>query len=276
MIKLERTDLSSKVEGLTQGLKVYALASGKEAGQALQKQAPKFLAFTSRQFRLLAPSKEDISLQALSAQKRRGSKKGSGAKNVLASSSTDLASGMVLGLKIRPSVTAEARVKFGQASAFGGSASFKKRAGKARDFYGKHAGAKTKKVSQKRTVKRDGKDLGISAWMVAREIAVRRSGRTYLAYGFSFRKLRNTGEPTDKTVLKKNKFGKFASKLESKYGDLESSIRLVDAVPGTVTVDQRRGIIRTGVNQVRADMTAYLARKAVENQRRISSGRSLK
>ncbi|MCH6256708.1 hypothetical protein MLD52_09130 [Puniceicoccaceae bacterium K14] len=275
MVKLERSDLSSKVTGLTRGLKAYVQASGKDRDEALQKQVPKFNFFVKRQLRLVAPSKEDISLQALSAQQKRGSRKGAG-KVIAEASTTDLASGAVLGLKIRPTVVAEARVKFGQASPLQGTRSFSKRANTARAFHNKHSGSKTKKVRRYGTVKRGGKDLSISAWMISREIAVRRSGRMYLAHGFGFKGFKASDKPTNKKIVQKDKFNRFASKLEARFGKTESSVRIVDSIPGTVTVDKRRRIITTGVNQVRADITTYLARKLLNNTKRIRSGRALR
>ncbi len=256
-MKLADVDFRADLAGLNSDLGLYSRLVGKTPGETVQRQSVNLNIKIRSEFARIRPSKEDISLEALNAQKKRGSRKGDRRQQVSITSGKDLESGKVLGLKIRPSVFAEARARFGHASLL--------RTRRKRERSGKKL--RGTRFGPKRTVRRGGKDLTISAWMISREIAVRRSGIGYLAYGFGFRRIKRGDKPRTRKVSHFNRKGRFISKYEQRETKQVSSVRIHDRVPGTKKVGQSRGVFKRGIARTRIDMKSYLITRAKQAKR---------
>lgn len=254
--------IKEDINGLNRDMELYSKELNKAPGETIQRQTINFLIKTKQEFGRIAPTKENISFEAMRAQRGRSRRRGGKRKRIDPNSAIDLASGKVLGLKIRPAVFAQAKSKFGQASMLGARAKrlkkLNKRGGKAR--------TPTFKGGRK-TVIRGGKPLGITAWMISREIAVRRSGIKYLAWGFSNREfMKRKRIPVTKKFNQKDKSRKFIGYVEQLETKTRSSTLTVSDIAGTNKVAAQTGIINRAINRTRLDINKFLLKKAVASK----------
>lgn len=244
----------------------YAKLTGKEPGAALQRHGKNLQVYTTQEFKKERPSKTDISFEALVARKRSRKARSGKSGRAYEFNKADLEQGKLLGLKIRSSVVADARSKFGQAS----SLKPKARA-KAKSRY-EQKGTRTR-VSNKKTRRYQGKDLNLTAYMIAREIAVRRSGIGYLAYGMNVSKFRKGDTPVTRKVSHYDRYRRFASKIEMIVQPEAAQFRLHGRVPGTKKVGEKRDVFKRGAQRAQEDIKVYLVGRAKANKARAFSGR---
>ena len=258
------TNVKADFKGLENDMIQYSKQLRKAPGATVQRHTIKFMTEVKKEFRRLSPKPDNITFEAMRAQRGRSRRKGSRKKKIDPNSALDLASGKVLGLKIRPSVFAQAKSKFGHASLL---KTARKRQRKNLARGAKNRVAKYK--GGKRTVVRDGKPLGITAWMISREIAVRRSGIAYLAWGFANKDfLKRKREPITKKFDQKNKGGIFISKVEQTETNKVSSVRIVDTVPGSEKIGYGRGVFSRATNVTRIDIKRFLLKEAIKAKAR--------
>lgn len=243
----------------------YARLTGKEPGAALQRHGKNLQIYTTQEMKKERPTKQDISFEALVARKSRRKRAGKTGK-AYEFNKSDLEQGKLLGLKIRSSVVADARSKFGQASSLK-----PKQASRARNRYSEK-GTRTR-VSNKKTRRYQGKDLNLTAYMIARELAVRRSGIGYLAYGLNVSKFRKGDTPVTRKVSHYDRYRRFASKIEMIVQPEAAQFRLHGRVPGTKKVGEKRGVFKRGAQRAREDIKVYLVGRAKANKARAFTGR---
>lgn len=264
-MKIARASLQADFDGLSEDIGYYGKMLGKEPGKALQRHGRNMMFHTSQEFKRLSPSKEDISLQALYAQRKRKRRKGTARKRIDSNSAIDLASGAVLGLKIRPTVFAQAKAKFGFAS------DLKLRARREKKAAEKGKKLRATQHKEKRVISQGGKAMNITSWMIAREIATRRSGIKYLGHAFTVPGFKAGDRPRTRPLKHTNRYGKLVATLDQVESKTVSSVRIGNELPEVLRVGRARGVFKRGIKKARLKIRTDLIRGAKREGVRLLS-----